>query len=411
MANLSYNEQGDDRSKSESGFSFANSHSTRRYVTSGISSDGAVQTNLYLQNLPIDFLGRINLSPVTAGSLYASNTGGINRGNVSGGVAGPGANFGAYGLLPCCDHVNLFQFAETVNGLAGVGKQNLALAQDQAVACMPIQNTALYTEYEFVVSYTPRPYRLLPDSAVPIQRDQTYYKDDGTQSTGNTYAHEEVRWTDFEIVPAGQSITFKQGFMKLRGTGYVDPTTGKASDPQYPAQPIIRLPDCALKFRWYQVPYRYVTDVNSNLLKWLGRINQNPWYDLNFGIDEPNYMFPAGSLLYIGYQGTRYTPPFPNQVSFASGTDVYTTYSAEKLCDIEFLFMFTTRINSSTGYTPPQMNYINAGWNCLPWWRKVNQYYYAASVYNRGDTLADQFPTWLSFPFELLFTDPQVTHG
>jgi hypothetical protein len=427
MASLQYLELGSDRGSSSAGFSFANSKSSRKFVTDALGGTSSITTpttmfNITtgiknLQNLQLTFLGQINLNTVASAAIYS-------EGGSPTLVIGPNAG-GIARTPPVCDPLFPYLFAEAVNGLNGVGKMHRPLPPTMT-AIQPTQSggpaivSGIYQEYEFQVDYTPRPYRVLPDSSVYVQTTAVtsgsvsppgvlgIYDDAGTFVPSVQFTHEEIRYTDFEIIPANQDITFKSGsFMKLRGTG-------AAADPMYPAQAKIRIPDATVKFNWYQVPYRYVSDINSNLLKWLNRVNQNPFYDLNYWSNpsSPNFKWAAGSLLYLGFRATRYTPPFPNQIiSAGSGANnTATTFSTEKLCDIEFLFMQTTRINSTASITINQKNWINAGFNCLPW-HKTRKFYYS-SVTGANDTdYANQPPTFLSFDFSYLFTDPQVTHG
>jgi hypothetical protein len=177
------------------------------------------------------------------------------------------------------------------------------------------------------------------------------------------------------------------------------------------------LPDQILKVKWYQAPYRFITSTNSYIAgsaarNWRGRVNQNPWWN-----------WRAGSLMYMGYSVTKYSPPFNEVGSYPSyvprSTDplnVGTVIHYERLCDIELTFLLTNRYRSgSLGAGISNGNYVAAGHNLLPNLADNNFYYGTRTPLNAdgtsGTPSVQNPPAWYSFPLEALFSDPDASNG
>lgn len=231
----------------------------------------------------------------------------------------------------------------------------------------------------------PRPYAVLPDDKITAG-ELTWPDEGGSGDTVTSYyASEWERYTDVEYNGMVEQIQGQQGQMILR--------RGDASAPNgytFPGMPTMRVARAVVLVRWYQVPYRYVDSTNSFIQKYQGKINQNVW--------RGN---PVGSLLYDSYRCKRYTPPFPNAEALESGGLAFT---ADKMCDIEFTFLKVMRTTPSAP-TPSNTNWKAAGHNLLPWFGD-RKFYYAVAQ-NASTSL--QVPPYLSFPFELLFSDPDYT--
>jgi hypothetical protein len=246
----------------------------------------------------------------------------------------------------------------------------------------------LYPKYELVAEFTTKPYVLLQDSSIDLVAF-TYYDTAGT-STPYHYAAEWRRFVDVEFLPKAEYLTGQQGQMQFRTTGSVVP-----NNKQFPASPRIVVPGGCLKVTWHQVPYGYVYSQSSYLTKYLGHVNQNSFLS-----------YPAGSLLYDSFQAKRYTPPFPRVAS----QDWSTYVTAEKLCNVELLFVYTKR-TAPVGYTPKTVpgaatrnDWIAGGHNLLPWLGDstggARGFYYVEGP--------DGHPVYPSAPFELMFSDPDV---
>ncbi len=206
----------------------------------------------------------------------------------------------------------------------------------------------------------------------------SWFDEDGDPTSEAPYATEWYRFTDYEDFPQPEIITANQGQMYMvTGAGPTDQTV-------FQGFPRITMPQSLIKFRWYQVPFSYIESLNSYIKKYIGYVNQNDFYG-----------WPAGSLLYQGYNAPKYTPPVPEIEPGYGGT----TFSTAKLCDIEFTWLFTQR---EPEYVPTltNENWIPYGHNCQPWFSTRKFYYVKSNA--AGQAI---FP---SFPFELLFTDPDI---
>ena len=129
-------------------------------------------------------------------------------------------------------------------------------------------------------------------------------------------------------------------------------------------------------------------------------------YDGVVRLEGDNGSNATGSLLFTGLSTRPYTPPVPTLDLFEG------VYSAEKLCDVEFNFEYTNRSNGGATPTISNPNWIAAGHNLLPWLYDRKFYYATATPFIRPpatDTDPSVWaPTYESFPFQLLFTDPDV---
>lgn len=283
-----------------------------------------------------------------------------------------------------------------------------------------IPDFPLYGAYHYRVNFSPRPYNVWQNKDIEINRGGLYYtkNDTGQPPPGSPtpdpavkfkFATEWHRFTTWDIVPTNQFIHAQQGQMKFRASG----VGGGVPPDNFPFQdsPKLYLPDSMLKVRWYEVPYRYMTSPNSFLRKFVGHINQNDFSDgPTLRGTKPQY--PAGSLLYLGANPLRiYTPPIPDEgllaFNFSNG------FVRSRLCDLELNFLYTARTRGTETGNTPNFNAINRNWivaghNLLPW-LTTRKYYYATSYDpNNENDKSKWFPMYNSFPFELLFTDPDA---
>ncbi len=243
---------------------------------------------------------------------------------------------------------------------------------------------ALYEQYNFKIDFEPK-INYLTDQYINVVPNASWFSDNdnGVNPPDSfLYADEYRRFTDFEITPLNNNVTAQKGAMKFY--------TADGKDPNFfPIPDLMKmiLPDMLIKFRWLQVPYRYVTSIKSYLNKYRGRVNQVQFQN-----------WPAGSLLYTSYNARSYIPPVPTIVADGGSSTI------EKLCDLELVFMQTDRTCTQPPAGPPvklNRNYIINGWNSQPW-LQTRKFYYAAS------SSPDFRPPWLSVPFSILFTDPDI---
>jgi hypothetical protein len=267
----------------------------------------------------------------------------------------------------------------------GVGKFDLT-APD-ILASFDADPPTQWAKYKYLImegEFKPRPYQIRPNSEVPVLGSPVGYYDTGGTLRTYTYAPEWERWTQIKTAQIDSDrITAEIGGYKYN-TDQATPgnNTGFMGHPQMPLQ------TTTLFVHWYEVPYRFVTSANSYLTRWRGRINQNAWRG-----------YPAGSLLYDGFTANDYCSPFPS--IDALGLDA--RLGVEFLCDVVLKFVHTTRkITGSPNAAPSNGNYIAAGHNLLPYF-PLQTFLYAMS--------SSGVPSFLSFPLDLLFTDPDAAGG
>lgn len=290
---------------------------------------------------------------------------------------------------PYADSIFPFLFADKINNLQPV--PNAVPNQVDANQELEVPTFGLQTQFkkwQCSVDFLPRPYPVATDDFISTL-EGSWYIDSGAQETF-TYATEWERYVDWQFFPSDDVISQAKGTMTFNSS-YVN-VNGK----QYAAMPRLPLPDGILKLYWVGVPLRYVTSANSYITRWRGRINQKAW-------TGPAGPMGAGSLLYLAYTPRKYTPPIQATDELFPGI-----FSTEKLCNIEMTFLYTSRTlaTGETPNTPPNNgHYVVGGHNLLPHNDKLFHYAVVAPV------AVNSVPTWLSFPIELMFTDPDCPVG
>lgn len=359
---LTYLEDVDDVSPGSAGCSVESAHASIPYLLSAPSAND-------LQTAITEILGTVDTS---------TGDGRLKR------------------TLPMAHPVFPYWYASSIGNIKGYGNPTKTNAQPK-LECASVAQFALYKQYKLDVEFTPRPYAVLADKSISLKKSQTWYDTDGTTKT-NTFVGEWNRFTDFEPHPQNDNITAQQGTMIFHTASNTSPggATPSASV-QFSGMPRLFLPNQLIQFTWYQVPYRYISSSKSWIATMMGKVNQNDWYQ-----------WDAGELLYLNYKPKRYTPPVQAENLWIPGA-----FSTEKLCNIEFTFLGTSRTGSDVpvgdlaakpALQTANHNWVAAGHNLLPW-LKTRKFYYADFP---DSTAANRVPTWLSFPFELLFTDPDL---
>lgn len=245
-----------------------------------------------------------------------------------------------------------------------------------------------YPIYRFNIDFLQKPYDLLLDDSIQTE-SVTWTKEDESEETLDVQ-QEWYRYVDWDVQPSPEILDGQQGQLILR----TNAETGVHGKPCN-GFPRIGVPKATIRFRWYQIPFKFIGHAESNLVKYLFYINQTEWYET-----------APGELLYLGLTvSKRYPPPVPEYVPTYSGG---VAFSTEKLCDVEMLFEWTIRTAGATPPTPENNNWIAAGHNLLPYLGGIDTdrgFYYATA---NSNTAAYQHPVYPSVPFQILFRDPDV---
>jgi hypothetical protein len=264
-------------------------------------------------------------------------------------------------------------------GIPSDGGQQAAVAQLEAPSLYAFQR---FTRYEITLEFNQVPYSILSNDRISTAR-VTWYDTDGS-TVDSRYATEYDRYCDWEYEPGAEYITAQQGQMVFNVNGGAAPD-GYA----FAGQPRLLLNQSLIRFRWMMVPWSFVTSANSWITNRVAHVNQ-----LQF------MTWPAGSLLYVGAAIKRYTPIFPSVVATTGDT---VSFSLDKLCDIEFRFLYTKRTRAADPATLTNNNWVAQGHNLQPWYGDNG--YYMAQTLKAG---VKGPPTYPSFPFQLLLTNPDL---
>lgn len=354
---MNYYEKVDDLSPSTASFSMYGSRASIRLI---------MESNKYTSAMMIDLLGDTK----------------------------PNAGGGLKRKLPKAHPRWPWLFASRIDEVIGIGQMTKTAAVSTRMESSNIFDAyAQYDRMMATVIFEPRPYAVISDNT--IQSGSVTWYNENKQSTTSTYATEWMRYTSFSVLPQSELIEARQGQSVFRLT---DSTT--LNDPQaphlnpFPAFPRMTVPKATFKVRWYQVPLNFVVSPNSHIVKALGRINYRAWGG-----------FPEGSLLYETVAVSEPYVPVVPALSVVGSEAVYTAY---KLVDIDFVFQYTNR---AAGYehtvTVDNENWKMSGHNLLPWLFD-RKFYYATAQPLTGNDATKYTPTFLSYPFELLFSNPDV---
>lgn len=287
-------------------------------------------------------------------------------------------------ILPIAHPLYPWLYASSIQSIRGIGAA-VKTPSASKLEAQPLPFYSLYPLVEFNVEFTQRPYALLADSSITLQNGQTWYSFDGSANTAAKYAQEWLRYCWYDLSPHPENITAQFGQMLLRTQSGAAPGNGV----QFAGQPRIFLNTQVLKVHWLQVPFRFIESSNSWITQYIGTVNQ---YDF--------WKWKAGELLYINYEYKMYPPPVPQLETL---DNIVTT---RKLCDITFTFLRTKRNGNDVPNTPlANQNFVPAGHNLVPWLQNRTGFYYASTD---NAAAASQYPTYPSFPHQLLFTDCDI---
>jgi hypothetical protein len=288
--------------------------------------------------------------------------------------------------LPRAHPLHAWLYAERVSNMQGVGRPITFAVTESYEAPVLVPKIALYRKYLLTVEFVARPYTLVSDDNIPVYA-QVWIDETGA-SVNATLTREYVRFTDYDVLPDTDLITAQHGQMVFRtGVGGPDGKTMQGL-------PRVTIPKALIKFRWFGIPFRYVESPDSYLTRYLNYINQLDFWN-----------WPAGSLLYRGFQVMRRYPAVVPDTNPVFGT---TAYTPDKFCDVELYWEYTRRECASPPAPPSNGNWLPLGHNLMPHY--IDRKFYYVTTKEAGVTVDpdQQVPTYLSFPLQLLFTDPDV---
>ncbi len=364
------------------------------------------QSASFSYNSPARATSRYQVTYARGNELLASADMGIAVKEILGGTSAGAGNFGLKRTLPLAHPTFPWLYADAVTDFRGVGRNglNASAAQLEAPAISP--QYWRYAKYYATVTFTSRPYAVLSDNSVG-NVSESLANFAGVAKTVQA-AQEWLRYTDWEPISQPDSVTATQGEMYFRNALL------KIGDqfPRYSGMPRMFLNNQLIRFTWYQVPFSYISSTNSYINSFRGKINQINWFN-----------WAAGELLYLDYRIKRYTPPVPALQILDNPFNEQPppvppllpgkTFSTAKLVDVEFSFLDTVRTTNDT-YVPANNNWIVKGHNLLPYWID-RKYFHYATTFNKADGAvpagsdqAQWYPSWLSVPFSLLFTNPDA---
>jgi hypothetical protein len=321
--------------------------------------------------------------------------------------------------LPAVHPLFPYWYALEADNLSGTGRQKQQdyysiAGQEDANA---LSNYSQYEAYTISVNFGPVPWAMLdnasilnvtmppPSNSPPSGIGFWYF--DGTPKA-YTFSTEYARFTDLDYNVEYNVISLPGGGLTAGGMSFFDtnatPSTANLNGSTFLSAMRKQITDVKIKLRWHMVPFRYFTSPYSYLRRFAGMVNQTAFSLPNFAGNA----FNPGQMLYLGAEPTLYNPPVPR----VSPTFPL-TFDTEKICDVEMNFIVTNRYNDTVPncfnpfYANQSLfnpNWIFSGHNLQPF-HGDNQFHAVAT--GGGATAFDhRRPFWLSFPFELLFTDP-----
>jgi hypothetical protein len=276
-------------------------------------------------------------------------------------------------------------YAERVSNVQGVGKPVTFNITETYEVPLIVQKIAVYRTYLLTVEFLPRPYAVIGDINIPAVEKVWTDPDGEAQTYLSTMEH--ARFVDVDEDPDSDTVTAQHGMMKFRG--------GAANGRSYTGMPRMTVPKSLIRMRWFGVPLRYIRSANSHLARFRNCINQFDFWD-----------WERGSLLYKGFKILRRYPQLVPEVNPVFGTNAFTP---DKLCDIEIHLEHTTR-EIAAEVVPANDNWIARGHNLMPSYVDRKFYYVTTSPLGPAtpDDPAEWFPLYLSFPLDILFTDPDI---
>lgn len=295
--------------------------------------------------------------------------------------------------LPRAHPQYTWMYASQISNIQGVGP-SAKVSSEVGLEAPSLSFYEQYQKFRLTVQFEPRAYGVVSDDYIETG-SMTWTDISGytTSQITSKWAAEWNRFTTVDFDPKPELATAQQGQMYFATSGAdIRPPGTAPHGVSFGGTPTVYIPRAQVRVKWHQVPYRYVTSSNSYIVKYIGRINQGQWYG-----------YPTGSLLYTAVSVDRYTPPIPERDAILGNS----YFSLERYCDIEFQFDYSPRTQSSVP-TPTNANWIASGHNLLPWLTDRSFYYAISPGKADPNDETKWVPRYLSFPFDLLFSDPDV---
>ena len=319
------------------------------------------------------------------------------------GVAGPGS---INRVMPWADPVFPDLFAEDVS-VTEIDEEGFEAASnaDPDYAVLPVQGHCNFKAYDLAVRYTQRPFAVFPNER--LSRQSVEFFDPNNVGYRLYYYKEWLRYCRVTVKANDTRLSAQQGSaMQFRAPGVIDSPSGLAVDGiPFTGIPDMIVPDTSVGIEWFGVPARYLDSPDSFLLSQRGRINQ-----LDF------WRWKAGCLLYVAPEVVRrYTQITftPSPTADVSDEELVGTFAADERLDLVLHCVATAR-QPGTTYSALMLaaissnrNHVVAGHNLLPHF-PTRKFWYATGAPFRGADPAKWIPSYFSFPFEMLFQDPDV---
>lgn len=257
--------------------------------------------------------------------------------------------------------------------------------------------------YRARVKFVKRPYFLLPNDRIAVNRD-TYYPPDGSTGVPIYYAEEYRRYCKVTRKPSPDTVSATHGSFRVRTQTGTAPPTG-VNGVQAQGQPFMFLQNQSIEVQWFLVPARYFSDFTidgvtyrSYLARFVNTVNQLP-------ITIAGHTFPAGSLMYQGSEPDTFIPASPDRQKFLGALSL--GLDQNLLMNVKMKFWYTARegtdVPNSAHALLTNKNNIAAGHNLVPEFSSRTFRYVVIEGSGADSTLR---PPFQSFPFQLLFTDP-----
>lgn len=302
-------------------------------------------------------------------------------------------------LIPVTHPHWSWMYAERISEIKGLGLAELEDWRALYTFDKPLETSySRYPWYKVTVEFSPRPYNLYEDDegneARPAQ-SEWYHESNPDAARKYWYTDEWDRFVTTETFPDGQLIQLPHGTTRLV-TSFDDlpaaPQPNTVHGLSTGSFARIFISAAIVKMKWHHVPHSFVTSLNSNFIKYQGRVNQATFKG-----------FSPGTLLYDSYTSTPFMPAFP---------DVSLTRMLQ-LCNIEMVFRYTVRPRGPAApneLTPSNPNWIAAGHNMQPYLLGRNRGFYYAVTPDPVEPNNTQYwqPTFNSFPVQLLFANPDI---
>ncbi len=261
---------------------------------------------------------------------------------------------------------------------------------------------AMYKNHLFGVSYGPRPYPVLADSAITQQTKEPVSGNDWVwHLAGGGGPLSFLPWTEWYRYCFFR-LTAQNDYLTSQVGQYVFQTQSGQPPNRTPVIGPLKqfLPNDLIQCTWFGVPERYIWSRNSYLDRLRSTVNQYALAECPGG-DGTKLFFPAGSLQYLTYEYQSYCPPVQTLVQWSPSVA-----APVRLANITITWLRTIR-PASDAPTPANPNFVTSGHNAQAWLSKPGQWYYQTRPQAAGAIPGpNDPPAWISAPHQLLFQDP-----